>query len=48
MKISGKNEWTEGFVPVIILSIVDDEKINDKDLDLLIVSQYGRNHDYAG
>lgn len=48
MKFSGKNERTECLILFVIFSIVDDEKINDKDLDLLVVSQYGRNLDYAG
>lgn len=48
MKFSGKNEWSECLVLFIIFSIADDEKMNDNNLDLLVVPQYGRYPDYAG
>ncbi|GAY31852.1 hypothetical protein CUMW_272500, partial [Citrus unshiu] len=45
---TGKNEWSECLVLFIIFSIADDEKMNDNNLDLLVVPQYGRYPDYAG
>lgn len=38
------NEWSEGFLAIYI-SMVDDEIENDN-LDLLVVPQYGRNPDH--
>ena len=47
MNFSGKDEWLEGH-PRKISSMLDDEKANKDNLDLLIVLQYGRNPDYTG
>lgn len=47
MNFSG-NEWLEGILPPILISLVDDEKVNNDDLDLLVVPQYGRKPDYTG
>ena len=47
MNFSG-NEWLEGILPPILISLVDDEKVNNDNLDLLVVPQYGRNLDYSG
>ncbi|GAY31850.1 hypothetical protein CUMW_272480 [Citrus unshiu] len=45
---TGKKEWSEGALIILIVSMFDDEKINDNDLDLLAVPQYGRYPDYTG
>ncbi|GAY68950.1 hypothetical protein CUMW_268170 [Citrus unshiu] len=41
------NAWLEGFI-VSFISLNDDEKVNDSNLDLIVVPQYGRNLDYTG
>lgn len=46
MNFSGMNEWSEGFF-FIYMNMVNDEIENDN-LDLLAVPQYGRNPDYTG
>lgn len=48
IKFSGKKEWLEGALIILVVSMFDDEKINDNDLNLLTVPQYGRYPDYTG
>lgn len=46
MEFSGMKKWSEGFF-FIYISMVDD-KIENDNLDFLVVPQYGRNPDYIG
>lgn len=49
INFSGKDEWLEGRPRKRkISSMLDDEKANKDNLDLLIVPQYERNLDYTG
>lgn len=48
IKFSGNKEWSEGTHVNIGVSMFDDEKINNDDLDLFTVPQYGRYPDYTG
>ncbi|KAK9213772.1 hypothetical protein WN944_005757 [Citrus x changshan-huyou] len=43
---SGMNEWSEGFFFIYISMVVDE--IENDNLDLLVVPQYGRNLNHIG
>lgn len=46
MEFSGMNEWSDGFFFIYISMVVDE--IENDNLNLLVVPQYGRSPDHIG